>query len=448
MKRTLLKNFHVVTNDKVTQTDVLVVGDTIVEVGRDLKTESDECWEGTGLYLLPGVIDGQVHFRDPGLTHKGDFYTESVAAIAGGVTSIIDMPNTLPNVLTMEIWMDKHLLAASKCFTNFGCLMGVDHSNWKEWTPQEVHSMLALTDDGLYFSGKGKLLAQFPDQLRALMEQFQETIIALHCEDESLIEANLEAYNERFGENIPFSAHHLIRSSEACLKATQSCIDVAQSSGGRLHVLHVTSGAEAMLFDHKIPFEQKRITAEVCVQNLLFCSEDYEELGAAIKWNPAIKTKEDRDQLWQALLMDKLDLITTDHAPHLWSEKLGVYEKAMSGAPMIQHSLNVMVDFYQKGFISLEKIVEKMCHRPAQLYGIKDRGFISEGMKADLVVLKMDAPWQVSKENVLYKCGWSPLEGRVFNNQILSTSVNGHWVLNHGKWDLSKWGSPLYRQNC
>jgi dihydroorotase len=348
--------------------------------------------------------------------------------------------------LTIPIWKEKYEIAAQKCLTNFGFLLGIDQHNWKSWTYDDIAPMLALTDDGLYFSGKGKLLAQFPEQLSNLMKRFPSTIIALHCEDEGLIEQNLKEQRNIFGENIPFSQHHLIRSSEACLQATQSCIEVAKNTGGRLHVLHVTSGAEAQLFNHLIPFDQKKITAEVCVQNLLFCSDDYDHLGALIKWNPSIKTAQDREELWEALLMDKIDIITTDHAPHLWSEKEGNYVQSLSGAPMIQHSLNVMVDFHLQGRITMEKIVEKMCHRPAQLYGLKDRGFIAEGMKADLVILDTAAQWTVGKENLLYKCGWSPLEGRTFQNQVKATCVNGHWVYREGRWSTQHFGQALRRK--
>jgi dihydroorotase len=447
MKKTLLTNCSVVSNGMIAQQDVYVVGDTIEKVGPSLQVPADDHYDGAGRYLLPGVIDGQVHFRDPGLTHKGDLFTESKAAIAGGVTSIIDMPNTVPNVLTLPIWKEKYDIAAQKCLTNFGFLLGIGQHNWKSWTDEDIAPMLALTDDGLYFSGKGKLLAQFPEELGQLMTRFPHIPIALHCEDEALIEKNLEEQRALWNGNIPFSQHHLIRSTEACLLATQSCIEVAKKTGGRLHVLHVTSGAEAKLFDAFLPFEQKRITAEVCVQNLLFCSDDYARLGARIKWNPSIKTAQDRDELWEALLKDKIDIITTDHAPHLWEEKEGGYEQAISGAPMIQHSVNVMVDFYLEGRISLEQIVQKMCHRPAQLYGLKDRGFIAEGMKADLVILDTAAQWTVGKENLLYQCGWSPLEGKTFHNQIKATCVNGHWVYRDGQWCTELYGQPLRRES-
>ncbi len=442
---TLIRNVNMVSHGKIIEGDLLISRDRIVEIGSRISAKVQHIVEGKGRWLLPGVIDGQVHFREPGLTHKGDLFTESRAAIAGGVTSIIDMPNTLPNVLTLPIGKEKHQMAAKKCLTNFGFLLGIDQQNWRSWRDDDVSSMLALTDDGLYFSGKGKLLAQFPEELGLLMSRFPETIIALHCEDESMIEKNLEQSRVQWGDRIPFSQHPLIRSTEACLRATAACIEVAQRTGGLLHILHVTSGAEAMLFNHLIPFELKRITAEVCVQNLLFSAQDYEHLGTRIKWNPSIKTAQDRDELWKALLMDKLDIITTDHAPHDWEEKKGNYEQALSGAPMIQHSLNVMVDFFLQGKISIEKVVEKMCHHPAILYGIADRGFIQEGMKADLVLLDFKSSWQVNKKNLWYKCGWSPLEGRIFQNQVVGTWVNGNHVYNNGEWNLNRFGHPLFR---
>ena len=443
MSKYLIKNVFIVSDGTITKGDVLVVNDRITLIGNQIHSDGALEIQGEDCYLLPGVIDAQVHFRDPGLTHKGDLSSESKAAIAGGVTSIIDMPNTLPNVLSFADWKKKYEIAQKKCFTNFAFLMGINTHNWRELDEKNLDDVLALTDDGLYFSGKGNLLAQYPAELRKIMLRFPDKIIALHCEDEHMIDAQLEKYKNQFGEDIPFSMHHEIRSAAACLSATQDCIGVAQETGGRLHILHLTSGKETTCLDRSTPFEQKRITSEVCVQNLLFSHEDYESLGCRIKWNPSIKTPLDRAQLWEALLDDRIDLITTDHAPHTWEEKDQPYLHSLSGAPMVQHGLNVMIDFYQQGKISMEKIVEKMCHRPAQLYGIKYRGFIREGMKADLVLMDPNHSWTVSKNNILYKCGWSPLEGKTFHHQIRSTWVNGNLVFDQGKWDLTRTGEVL-----
>jgi len=303
--------------------------------------------------------------------------------------------------------------------------------------------MLALTDDGLYFSGKGNLMAQFPEALEQLFSHFPDTIIALHCEDERMIEENIERAKLRYGEEIPFYLHGELRSAEACYQASKRCIDLAMRTGGRFHLLHVTSGIETTLLNNQVPLEEKRITAEVCVQNLLFCEEDYHKLGRKIKWNPSIKTTDDRAQLWEALLDNRIDIITTDHAPHAWEEKQGHYTQSMSGAPMIQYALPVMLDFVQQGKLSIEKVVEKMAHNPAILYQIKDRGFIREGYYADLVLVDMHQSACVSAESILYKCGWSPLEGMTLNSSVLKTWVNGHLLYDEGTWNEMRLGLPL-----
>lgn len=444
--KTLIRNVQIVSDNNIVKGDVLIDGERIHSLGNGISAEGvDEIFDGEGKFLLPGVIDCQVHFRDPGLTHKGDLISESRAAAAGGVTSFIDMPNTIPNTLTIDDLNNKYELASQKSLINFGFLMGINQQNWEQISNEDVKSMLALTDDGLYFSGKGNLLAQFPEILEKLFLKFPQTIIALHCEDEDLIEDNIQKEKAIYGEDIPFNMHGRIRSDEACYRASKRCIDLAKSTNGRFHLLHVTSGRETQLLESTIPLQEKRITAEVCVQNLLFCDEDYNRLGSRIKWNPSIKTSRDRDQLWEALLDGRIDFITTDHAPHTSEEKSGPYTQALSGAPMIQHALPVMLDFVNEGKLSIATLVEKMSHNPAIVYNIKDRGFIREGYYADLTLVDLNDPWVVAQDNIYYKCGWSPLEGNTMKSRVLRTWVNGSLVFNGGNWSTVIKSKPLVK---
>ena len=441
-KSILLQNCTLVNEGKIQQTDVLVQDGVIQQIGILTNHTADRVINGTGQFLLPGIIDGQVHFRDPGLTHKGDIHSESRAAVAGGVTSYIDMPNTKPNVLSLEILQEKYRIAAEKSLATFGFFLGVNDDKIDEVIQLDTSGLLAVSDDGLYFTKKGNLLADNPATLEKLFAHCH-SIIAIHSEKEQLIEANEALYREKWGENIPASCHPLIRSEQACYEATERAIRLANEYGARLHILHLTTEAETHLFLNDIPLQQKKITTEVSVHHLWFSDKDYERLGMLIKWNPAIKTEKDKEGLLQALINDRIDLVTTDHAPHTLEEKQQPYFQSMSGAPMVQHSLNVMLEFYKQGKISLEKIVEKMCHNPAILYHIEKRGFIREGYYADLVLVDMDAPWTVSKENILYKCGWSPLEGTLFNTQVTHTLVNGHLVYELGVFDEELKGMAL-----
>jgi len=441
-KSILLQNCTLVNEGKIQQADLLVQDGVIQQIGILTNHAADRVIDGTGQFLLPGIIDGQVHFRDPGLTHKGDIHSESRAAVAGGVTSYIDMPNTKPNVLSLEILQEKYRIAAEKSLANFGFFLGVNDDNIDEVIQLDTSGLLAVSDDGLYFTKKGNLLADNPATLEKLFANCK-SIVAIHSEKEQLIEANEELFREKWGGNIPASCHPLIRSEQACYEATERAIRLANEYGARLHILHLTTEAETHLFRNDIPLQQKKITTEVSVHHLWFSDKDYERLGMLIKWNPAIKTQKDKEGLLQALIDDRIDLVTTDHAPHTLEEKQQPYFQSMSGAPMVQHSLNVMLEFYKQGKISLEKIVEKMCHNPAILYHIEKRGFIREGYYADLVLVDMDAPWTVSKENILYKCGWSPLEGTLFNTQVTHTFVNGHLVYEQGVFDEEQKGMAL-----
>jgi len=436
-----IKNATIINEGKADQQDVLIENGRIVKLGQ--VNDSDAIIiDAKGKYLLPGVIDGQVHFRDPGLTHKGDLYTESKAAVAGGTTSFIDMPNTVPNILDVDSLNQKYTLAAEKSLANFSFFLGVNGDNIDEVTALDTTQFIGVSDDGLYFTKKGNLLADNPETMEKLFSKCKQ-IIAIHSEKETIVEKNEDAFREKYGEDIPAKYHPIIRSEKGCFEATERAIKLAKKHNARLHILHLTTEAETHLFHNDIPLEEKKITTEVSVHHLWFCDEDYEKLGMLIKWNPAIKTKKDKEGLLKALLDDKIDLITTDHAPHTLEEKQKTYFKSMSGAPMVQHSLNCMLDFYQKELISLEKIVEKMCHNPAKLYKMTDRGYIREGFHADLVLVDLNTEWTVSKENLLYKCGWSPLEGTTFANAITHTFVNGNLVYDNGKFNEENFGVAI-----
>jgi len=447
MKNYLIKNVSLVNEGRISQQDVLITDQFIQRIGKIDPLPHHDIIDGTGKYLLPGIIDAQVHFREPGLTYKGDLYTESKAAIAGGVTSFIDMPNTEPNVLTMESLQEKYALAQGRSWANYGFALGVNQSNLDAVINTDTSDLLMVTDDGLYFSGKGNILADRPDMMEKLFSGCR-SLIAIHSEKEAIIEANEIQYRQQYGENIPIRFHPIIRSEKACYEATKDAIAIAEKYQTRLHILHLSTAAETHLFRNDIPLAQKKITTEVSVHHLWFCDQDYDRLGAKIKWNPAIKSKKDKEGLLKALLDDRIDIITTDHAPHSMEEKQGTYFQAKSGAPLIQHSLNCMLEMYGRGMIPLQKIVEKMCHNPATLYQIHQRGFIREGYYADLVLVDLSCEWKVTKENILYKCGWSPLEGTVFHNCILKTFVNGVLSYDQGTFGETASGQALQKHKA
>lgn len=443
-KKTIIKQISIVNEHQIRIADVLISDGKIQQIGTISDLDNALIIDGTGKYLFPGVIDGQVHFREPGLTHKADLYTESKAALAGGVTSFIDMPNTSPNVLNMDILNEKYEIAAKQSLANFGFFLGVNGDNLDEVIKLDTSHLLAVSDDGLYFTKKGNLLADNPETLEKLFANCN-AIIAIHSEKEQIIEENEAIYKAKYGDDVPVACHPLIRSEEACFEATKRAIALAEKHNARLHILHLTTEVETHLFRNDIPLEEKKITTEVSVHHLWFSDKDYEKLGTLIKWNPAIKTEKDKTGLLEALIDDRIDLITTDHAPHTLEEKQKPYFQSMSGAPMVQHSLNIMLDFYQNGKISLEKIAEKMCHNPAKLYQIEKRGFVKEGYHADLTIIDLNASWTVNKENLLYKCGWSPIEGTTFNNQITHTFVNGNLVYDKGTFNESFRGKALVK---
>ena len=376
-----------------------------------------------GKYLLPGVIDDQVHFREPGLTQKADIHTESKAAVAGGVTSFMDMPNTVPQTLTQETLKEKYRLGAEKSLANYSFYMGASNDNIDEILKTDPSSVCGVK----VFMGAstGNMLVDDPGTLKEIFSR-SPLLIAVHCEEEEVIRRNEKAFREKYGDDVPVNAHPLIRSEEACYTSSSKAVAMAREYGTRLHVLHLSTAEEMVLFDEEVPLADKKITAEVCVHHLWFSDEDYDRLGTRIKWNPAIKTAADREALWQALLEGRIDVVATDHAPHSMEEKDNSYFKAPSGGPLVQHSLVAMLDKYHEGKISLETVVEKMCHNPAVIFNIEKRGFIREEYYADLVLVDIDEPSTVGPSEILYKCGWSPFEGHTFRSKITHTFVNGN----------------------
>ena len=437
----LIKNAKIVNENQIFESDLLIEKDLISKISKNISEEgADKIIDASGKYLLPGIIDDQVHFREPGLTHKGDLESESRAAIAGGVTSFIEQPNTVPNAVTQELLEEKYQIASEKSFANYSFMMGGTNDNLEEILKTNPRNVAGIK---LFLgSSTGNMLVDNPETLENIFSK-TKMLIAVHCEDESTIRKNTEIYKEKFGEDIPMKYHHLIRSEEACYLSSSKAVELAKKTGARLHIFHVSTAKETELFQNNIPLKDKKITAEVCVHHLTFTNEDYETKGTLIKWNPAVKTEKDKDGLWEALLDDRIDIVATDHAPHTWEEKQNVYTKAPSGAPLVQHSLVAMIEHFKKGKISLEKIVEKMCHNPAILFQIEKRGFVKEGFKADLVLVDLDDEFTVSKENILYKCGWSPLEGTTFHSKITHTFVNGNLVFENGKVSEEKFGERL-----
>jgi dihydroorotase len=431
---TLIKNVNIINEGQIKIADIFIQNGIIEYIGSCPSVEITKLArviDGTDKHLFPGIIDGQVHFREPGLTHKGDIYSESGAAVAGGTTSFIDMPNTVPNVLTTEILDEKFRIAAEKSWANYSFFLGVNKDNLETVLEMDTTQFIGVSDDGLYFTKKGNLLADSPDTMDKLFSKCK-SIIAIHSELEEIIEENEKIFRTNYGDDVPIEKHPLIRSAEGCYQSTKRAIAIAEKYKARLHILHLTTEAETHLFRNDIPLSEKNITTEVSVQNLWFSDKDYKRLGTLIKWNPAIKTEKDREGLLKALLDDRIDIITTDHAPHTIEEKQKPYFQSMSGAPMVQHALYILLELYKRGLISLEKIAEKMSHNVAILYGIEKRGFIREGYFADLTLVDLNSPWTVSKENVLYKCGWSPLEGETFHSKVTHTFVNGNVVYENG----------------
>lgn len=432
MNTVLIKNAKIVNEGIIFEGDVLIENEFIIEISESISPKSSSCKiiDAEGNYLIPGAIDDQVHFREPGLTHKGDIESESAAAVAGGITSFIEQPNTIPNAITQEILEEKYKIAAITSYANYSFMMGGTNDNLEELLKTNPTNVAGIK---LFLgSSTGDMLV---DSSEALEKIFSNTkmLIAVHSEDETTVKENLERYKIQFGDDIPVKFHPEIRSAEACYKSTVKIIDLAKKTGARLHVFHLSTAKELELFTNKIPLEEKKITAEVCIHHLWFSDEDYATKGNFIKWNPAVKSSEDRKALWEALLDDRIDVIATDHAPHTLEEKQQVYTKAPSGGPLVQHAVVAMFEANHQGKISVEKIVEKMCHNPAKIFKIEKRGFIKVGYYADLVIVNPSSPWNVKKENILAKCGWSPFEGYNFKSRITHTLVNGELVYQNFK---------------
>ncbi len=431
-KTTLIKNARIVNEGKIIEGDILIEGDIIKEVSDSISAKSADVTiiDVEGNYVFPGAIDDQVHFREPGLTHKANIETESRAAVAGGITSFIEMPNTNPQTTTVEALEAKFDIASKTSYANYSFMFGGTNDNLDEILKVDPKSVAGLKI--FLGSSTGNMLVDDPKILEKIFRS-TNMVISVHCEDEATIRKNLQEHIAIYGEDIPMSKHPIIRSEEACYLSSSKAIELAKKTGARLHVFHLSTGKETKLFTNKIPLKDKKITAEVCIHHLWFSDEDYEKKGTLIKWNPAVKTAKDRDQLWKALLDDRIDVIATDHAPHTMEEKSGVYTKAPSGGPLVQHAFVAMIEMFHKGKISLEKIAEKMCHNPSILFDVEKRGYIKPGYYADLVVIDINSPWSVNKQNILYKCGWSPFEGTTFKSRVTHTFINGTLAYNNFK---------------
>jgi dihydroorotase len=429
-KGILIQNATIVNENKIFKGDVLIENELIKKISSEIKpTENVEIINAEGKYLIPGFIDDQVHFREPGLTHKANIATESRAAIAGGITTFIEMPNTVPQATTQKLLEDKFKIAAVDSYANYSFMFGGTNNNLEELLKTDPKKVAGIK---LFLgSSTGDMLVDNEEVLEKIFSS-TKMIISVHCEDEGTIRKNTAIYKEKYGDDIPIKYHPLIRSEAACYLSSSKAIELAKKTGARLHIFHLSTAKETHLFRNDIPLEEKQITSEVCIHHLWFNDKDYEEKGTHIKWNPAVKTEKDRLGLWKALLDDRIDVLATDHAPHTLDEKNNNYLNAPSGGPLVQHALIALLEKVKEGVIPIEKAVEKMSHNPAKLFQIEKRGFIKEGYFADIVLIDVNKPQTVTKDNILYKCGWSPFEGTTFSSTITHTFVNGNLVYNNG----------------
>lgn len=446
---TLLKNATIVNEGKTFVGHVLIENEIIEGVYTSSDTISEieqknNVVDLTGKYLFPGIIDDQVHFREPGLTHKANIHTESKAAVAGGITSFMEMPNTVPNTLTQELLQDKYDIAEKTSYANYSFYMGASNDNIEEVLKTDPKTVCGVKV--FMGSSTGNMLVDNPQTLEELFSKCK-LLIAAHCEDEATIRRNSEIYREKYGEDVPIECHPEIRSEEACYLSSSLAIELAKKHNTRFHLFHLSTAKEIGLLDNTIPLKEKRITAEACVHHMWFSDKDYAEKGTFIKWNPAVKTENDRDKILQGVIDGKIDVIATDHAPHTLEEKKNTYFKAPSGGPLVQHALVAMLEHYHNGKITLEKLIEKMTHAVADCFNIDKRGFIRKGYYADLVVVDMNNPWEVKKDNLLYKCGWSPFEGTTFRSKVLMTYINGTLVYNNGNFKEDYRGKRLMFNN-
>jgi len=447
MSITLIKNAVIINEGKQISGSILIVNERIAEIipeGDTHEYKADHLIDAHGKYLLPGVIDDHVHFREPGLTSKGDIYTESKAAVAGGVTSFMDMPNTNPHTVTQELLEEKFTLAETSSLANYSLYIGATNSNLDELLKTDPRNVCGIKV--FIGSSTGNMLVNEPGTLREIFSQ-TDIPVAVHCEDEKIIQENMNIFRQRFGEDVPVYYHPVIRNTEACYKSSRLAVELAEKYNSRLHILHLSTAAEINLLKPDIPRKDKRITAEVCVQYLLFDESDYFTKGNLIKWNPAIKSKEDKEALIKALLDGTIDVAASDHAPHTLSDKKNTYFKAPSGGPMVQHTLVAMLDMYSNKGIHPGMVVDKMCHAPADIFRIKDRGYIRKGYFADLVIVDPHATWTVSEDNILYKCKWSPLSGKTFSFRVTHTFVNGNLVFDKGHFNEHIKGQRLIFNN-
>jgi dihydroorotase len=441
LKSYLIKNARMVNEGDILEGDLLIENGRISKIDTSIgpRNSSIKIIDAEGKFLIPGVIDDQVHFREPGLTHKGDIASESAAAVAGGITSYMEQPNTKPAATTIEELEKKYSRAAEVSLANYSFNMGATNDNLEELKRVSKTDVAGIKI--FMGSSTGNMLVDAQKTLEGIFQLDHQLIT--HCEDEATIKANLEAAKSEYGEDIPMSMHPKIRSEKACLLSSSTAVEMAKKYNSRLHVFHISTGVETKLFSNKKPLTEKRITAEVCVHHLWFDDSQYDKKGSLIKWNPAVKTMEDRDLLWKALLDDRIDVIATDHAPHTKEEKARKYLNAPSGGPLVQHALPAMMQKVHDGVLDMETLVQKMCHNPAMLFRVEDRGFLREGYYADLVLVDPNRPWSVNKDNILYKCGWSPFEGTLFKSRVTHTFVGGHLVFKEGQIDASVKGSRL-----
>jgi dihydroorotase len=429
---TLIKNAKIVNEGSIMEGDILIEDNIIKEIDISISVKSADVKviDAEGNYVFPGMIDDQVHFREPGLTHKANIETESRAAIAGGITSFIEMPNTNPQTTTIEKLEEKFAIAAKSSYANYSFMFGGTNDNLEEILKLDPKAVAGLK---LFLgSSTGNMLVDDPQVLEKIFSS-TDMVISVHCEDEATIRKNLAKYTEEYGDDIPMELHPIIRSEEACYISSSKAIELAKKTGARLHVFHLSTAKETKLFSNKIPLKDKKITSEVCIHHLWFSDKDYKTKGTRIKWNPAVKKASDRDGLWKALLDGRIDVIATDHAPHTIDEKNNPYTKAPSGGPLVQHAFVALLEAHHQGKISLEMIAEKTAHNPAILFDVEKRGYIKEGYYADIVIADLNSPWTVNKENIMYKCGWSPFEGNTFKSRITHTFINGQLAYNNFK---------------
>ncbi len=440
MSSILIKAAAIVNEGQIFSSDIFIKEGIIGKIAPEINVKADQEINAEGLCLMPGCIDDQVHFREPGLTYKADIFTESRAAVAGGITSYMEMPNTIPNTITQQLLEEKYQIASGTSLANYSFFMGATNDNLEEVLKTDPRQVCGIKI--FMGSSTGNMLVYNEKTLESIFSS-TPMLIATHCEDEETIRHNMEVFKAKYGDHILPKMHPLIRSAEACYKSSSFAVSLAKKHGSRLHILHISTARETHLFDNTVALKDKKITAEACIHHLWFSDLDYAEKGNLIKWNPAVKTAGDRQAIFEAVLDGRIDVIATDHAPHTAEEKSRPYLKSPSGGPLVQHSLSAMLEFYNQGMISLEKIAEKMAHNPAICFKLKERGFIREGYKADIVLIDLKKKLQVSKENILSKCGWSPFEGYTFNSAVTHTIVSGHLAYNNGSFNEQRMGERL-----